>query len=109
MRTKKLAQNNWLKDVFILSKKFNSKIFYKAENIQRTGSFKIRGAYNKIYNSIIKDEVNGVLAWSSGNHAQGVAEAAKVFNIKASIVMPRDAPKIKIENNPYNLKYFKST
>tara|TARA_Y100000996_G_scaffold173026_1_gene134431 strand:+ start:1323 stop:2318 length:996 start_codon:yes stop_codon:yes gene_type:complete len=101
IKASKILKNNIVKTPliydFILSKKFNSKIFYKAENIQRTGSFKIRGAYNKIYNSIIKDEVNGVLAWSSGNHAQGVAEAAKVFNIKASIVMPKDAPKIKID------------
>ena len=101
IKANKILKNNIVKTPliydFILSKKFNSKIFYKAENIQRTGSFKIRGAYNKIYNSIIENEVNGVLAWSSGNHAQGVAEAAKVFNIKASIVMPKDAPKIKID------------
>ena len=81
---------------FYLSKKFNAKIFYKAENIQRTGSFKIRGAYNKIYNSIKNNKPRGILAWSSGNHAQGVAEAANIFNIKASIVMPKDAPQIKI-------------
>ena len=81
---------------FYLSKKFNAKIFYKAENIQRTGSFKIRGAYNKIYNSIKNNKPTGILAWSSGNHAQGVAEAANIFNIKASIVMPKDAPQIKI-------------
>jgi len=101
IKASKILKNNIVKTPliydFILSKKFNSKIFYKAENIQRTGSFKIRGAYNKIYNSIIDNKVSGVLAWSSGNHAQGVAEAAKVFNIKASIVMPRDAPKIKID------------
>jgi len=81
---------------FILSEKFNAKIFYKAENLQRTGSFKIRGAYNKIYNNIKNNKPNGVLAWSSGNHAQGVAEAARIFNIKATIVMPKDAPDIKI-------------
>ena len=81
---------------FYLSKKFGSKIFYKAENIQRTGSFKIRGAYNKIYNSIKNDKPAGILAWSSGNHAQGVAEAANIFNIKSTIVMPKDAPQNKI-------------
>ena len=81
---------------FYLSKKFGSKIFYKAENIQRTGSFKIRGAYNKIYNSIKNSKPAGILAWSSGNHAQGVAEAANIFNIKSTIVMPKDAPQNKI-------------
>ena len=80
-----------------LSNKFEAKIFYKAESIQRTGSFKIRGAFNKIYQSINNDDTSGVLAWSSGNHAQGVAEAAKIFKIKATIVMPKDAPKIKIQ------------
>ena len=63
---------------FFLSKKLNSKVLFKLENIQRTGSFKIRGAYNKIYNSINKINNHGVLAWSSGNHAQGVAEAASL-------------------------------
>jgi len=81
---------------FYLSQKLNSTILFKLENIQRTGSFKIRGAYNKIYNSIDKINKHGVLAWSSGNHAQGVAEAASLFNIKSTIVMPNDAPKIKI-------------
>ena len=98
---------------FELSKKFNSNIFYKLENLQRTGSFKIRGAYNKIYNSLHKISKNGILAWSSGNHAQGVAEAASIFNIKCTIIMPNDAPKIKIEGTKirgakiifYNRKY----
>ena len=81
---------------FNLSQKYKAKIFYKAEGTQRTGSFKIRGAYNKI-NKLIDNDNNGVLAWSSGNHAQGVAEAAKIFKIKATIIMPKDAPKIKIE------------
>ena len=81
---------------FFLSKILISKVLFKLENIQRTGSFKIRGAYNKIYNSINKINNHGVLAWSSGNHAQGVAEAASLFNIKSTIIMPNDAPKIKI-------------
>jgi len=81
---------------FYLSKKFEANIFYKTENIQRTGSFKIRGAYNKIYHSVINEKPKGVLAWSSGNHAQGVAEASNIFNLNATIVMPKDAPDIKI-------------
>ena len=80
-----------------LSKKLNANILFKAENIQRTGSFKFRGAYNKIYRSISKNNASGILAWSSGNHAQGVAEAANIFNLKATIVMPKDAPSIKIQ------------
>ena len=82
---------------FVLSKKYNANIFLKLENIQRTGSFKIRGAYNNIYESRYNITKNGVLAWSSGNHALGVAEAAKIFNIKSTIIMPSDAPKIKID------------
>ena len=66
---------------YSLSKKFDANIFFKAENIQRTGSFKFRGAYNKIYNTINNNNIpKGILAWSSGNHAQGVAEAANIFN-----------------------------
>jgi threonine dehydratase len=83
---------------YFLSKKFDANIFFKAENIQRTGSFKFRGAYNKIYNTINNNNIpKGILAWSSGNHAQGVAEAANIFNLNATIVMPKDAPAIKIE------------
>ena len=82
---------------YFLSEKLNANIFFKAENIQRTGSFKFRGAYNKIYNAINNNTPKGILAWSSGNHAQGVAEAAKLFNLKATIVMPKDAPSVKIQ------------
>ena len=79
-----------------LSKKMNAKIFLKAESLQRTGSFKIRGAYNHLYNTQKKYLKNGVLTWSSGNHAQAVAEAANIFNTKSTIIMPKDAPKNKI-------------
>lgn len=80
-----------------ISKKMSANIFYKAESLQRTGSFKIRGAYNFLYNLSEKYKKNGVLAWSSGNHAQGVAEASRLFNVESTIVMPKDAPKNKIK------------
>ena len=77
---------------FMLSKKYKANIYFKLENVQRTGSFKIRGALNNILNSKSRINKNGVLAWSSGNHAQGVAEAASIFSIKSTIIMPKDAP-----------------
>jgi threonine dehydratase len=73
------------------------RVFLKPETLQRTGSFKFRGAYNKI-SSIPQDrQANGVVAFSSGNHAQGVAAAAKLMGIPAVIVMPKDAPRPKRE------------
>lgn len=74
------------------------KLFVKPESLQRTGSFKFRGAWSAV--SAIPDEIrkNGVIAYSSGNHAQGVALAAKQHHIEAVIIMPADAPKVKIEN-----------
>jgi threonine dehydratase len=74
------------------------RLLIKAENLQRTGSFKFRGAYNRICQLTDAERQRGVVAFSSGNHAQGVALASKLLNVPASIVMPSDAPKIKIEN-----------
>jgi threonine dehydratase len=68
------------------------RVFLKAETLQRTGSFKFRGAYNKISSIPLAERQGGVVAFSSGNHAQGVAAAAKLFDMPAVIVMPRDAP-----------------
>src|SRR6478736_3106287 len=74
-----------------------ARVFLKAETLQRTGSLKFRGAYNKI-SSIPKDRrAAGVVAYSSGNHAQGVAAAARLLGMRATIVMPADAPKPKRE------------
>ncbi len=73
-------------------------ILLKAESLQRTGSFKFRGAYNKISQLDPRTRAQGVLAWSSGNHAQGVAAAARILSTPATIVMPADAPAIKIDN-----------
>jgi len=74
------------------------RILIKAECLQRTGSFKLRGAYNKIAQIPEARRKNGVVAYSSGNHAQGVARAAKLLGIPARIVMPADAPKVKMDN-----------
>jgi threonine dehydratase len=73
------------------------RIFLKAETLQRTGSFKFRGAYNKLATIPPARRAGGVVAFSSGNHAQGVAAAAQLLNMPAVIVMPRDAPRPKRE------------
>jgi threonine dehydratase len=74
-----------------------ARVFLKAETLQRTGSFKFRGAYNKISSIPIERRAGGVVAYSSGNHAQGVAAAAKLLGMPAVIVMPADAPIAKRE------------
>lgn len=73
-----------------------AQVFLKPECLQRTGSFKFRGAYNAISTLDAEARERGVVACSSGNHAQGVAEAARLFGIAATIVMPADAPATKI-------------
>jgi threonine dehydratase len=72
-------------------------VWIKPESLQRTGSFKMRGAWNRISRIPEADRPKGVVAFSSGNHAQGVAESARLLGLKATIVMPSDAPKAKIE------------
>ncbi|GLQ07388.1 serine/threonine dehydratase [Sneathiella chinensis] len=81
-----------------LNKKIGARLLVKCETLQVTGSFKFRGAYNAI--SSLPDEVRarGVFAYSSGNHAQGIAHAAEMMNIPATILMPEDSPAIKISN-----------
>ncbi len=74
------------------------RLFIKAECLQRTGSFKIRGAYNFLACMSEGDRAKGVVGWSSGNHAQGLAEAARLMGMKATIVMPADAPALKVAN-----------
>jgi threonine dehydratase len=72
-------------------------VFFKAEHVQRTGSFKIRGAYNALAQLDSAQKRAGVVAFSSGNHAQGVALAAQLLGIPAVICMPTDAPPVKVE------------
>jgi len=72
-------------------------IFFKCECFQRVGAFKFRGAYNALSRLSDEDRRRGVLTFSSGNHAQAVALAAKLLKIPATIVMPRDAPRVKLD------------
>jgi threonine dehydratase len=99
------AARDILKDIIIptpiisdskLTREIDAKAFLKAENLQKSGSFKIRGAYNKISRLSDEEKARGVIAASAGNHAQGVALAARLHNIKATIVLPEYAPLTKI-------------
>lgn len=74
-----------------------ARLFFKCENLQLTGSFKIRGATNRLMQIGPERRAGGVVAFSSGNHAQGIARAAKLLGMPALIVMPSDAPGVKVE------------
>ena len=78
--------------------KLGGRLFIKAECLQRTGSFKIRGAYNFLASMSEADRKKGAVGWSSGNHAQGLAEAGRLLGVKTTIVMPADAPALKVAN-----------
>lgn len=79
-----------------LSSRYNNAIYLKREDLQPVFSFKLRGAYNKLVHLDESAQLNGVIAVSAGNHAQGVALSAKVLGIKALIVMPKTTPEIKV-------------
>jgi len=81
-----------------LNQRLGGRILIKPANLQRCGSFKFRGAFNRL--SLIPEAIRarGVVAYSSGNHAQGVAASAQIYGVPATIVMPSDAPRVKIEN-----------
>ena len=81
----------------ILNERTGGRILLKAEVLQHCGSFKFRGAFNRLSQLTAEERRRGVLAWSSGNHAQGVARAARHFDTPAVIVMPEDAPALKME------------
>lgn len=81
-----------------LNEATGGRVLVKFEGAQHTGSFKFRGAYNRLARIPKEAQGFGVVAWSSGNHAQGVAAAAKLLGIPATIVMPADAPSIKLDN-----------
>lgn len=95
-RLEGLAVRTPLLESLILNERVNARVLVKPENLQRTGSFKFRGAYNAISRLSKADWPGGVTACSSGNHAQGVAEAARICGLPATIVMPEDAPALKI-------------
>jgi len=80
-----------------LSRRLNNDVLLKREDLQPVFSFKVRGAYNKIYNLAAEERERGVIASSAGNHAQGVALAANRLGVKALIVMPKTTPRIKVE------------
>ncbi|MDO4519199.1 MAG: threonine ammonia-lyase [Eubacteriales bacterium] len=88
----KLIKSNYFSELT------NNKVYFKPENMQRTGAFKVRGAYYKISTLTEEERSRGVIAASAGNHALGVAYAAAKFGVKATIVMPNTTPLIKVEN-----------
>jgi threonine dehydratase len=93
---KNISQNTETDYSVSASKLLGCEVFLKFENTQRTGSFKIRGAYNKIINMTPEEKKRGVVASSAGNHAQGVALSAALAGVKATIVMPENAPLTKV-------------
>ncbi len=86
-----LLEAEWLSD------RVGSEVRLKCENLQHAGAFKIRGAYTAVARLSEEQRQKGVIAFSSGNHAQGVAMAAKIFGIRAVVVMPTTAPAIKVD------------
>lgn len=79
------------------SEEYHNQVYIKPENLQKTGAFKIRGAFNKIAHLTEEEKSRGLICSSAGNHAQGVAYAAKELGVKATIVMPKTTPLIKVE------------
>ncbi|NLP61401.1 threo-3-hydroxy-L-aspartate ammonia-lyase [Paraburkholderia sacchari] len=75
----------------------DAELFFKCENLQRMGAFKFRGAYNAIAQFTPEQKAGGVITFSSGNHAQAIALSAQLLGVKAVIVMPQDAPAVKVE------------
>lgn len=96
-RVKPVVHHTPLLSSKTLDTKCGNTVLFKAENLQRVGAFKIRGAYNKISCLTNEERARGVVAHSSGNHAQGVALAARLLGVKATVVMPKIAPQIKVE------------
>ena len=86
----------------VINARVGARVLLKAECLQHTGSFKIRGALNRLLQLSADERAAGVVAFSSGNHAQAVALAARWLKVPATIVMPADAPKIKVERTREN-------
>ena len=82
----------------VFSKSSNNDVYMKCENLQLTGAYKIRGALNKIISLTEEEKAKGVICSSAGNHAQGVAYAASLMDVKSSIVMPKTTPYLKVES-----------
>lgn len=94
---KKVTQETKLIKSSYFSELTGNKVYFKPENMQRTGAYKVRGAYYKISTLSQEEREKGLIAASAGNHAQGVAYAAHKFGVKATIVMPTTTPLIKVE------------
>ena len=97
LRLQGLAVETPLVRADALDEACGARVFVKAECLQRTGSFKFRGAYNRLSRLTDEERRAGVVAFSSGNHAQGVAAAARMVGCSAVIVMPADAPAVKAQ------------
>ncbi len=96
-RLEPVAHRTPLLENAVLNEIAGGRVLLKPESLQRTGSFKFRGAYNRLAQLPASERRAGVVAYSSGNHAQGVAAAARLLGIRATIVMPADAPAVKRE------------
>ena len=94
---KKVTQDTKLVYSDYFSAQTGNKVYLKPENMQKTGAYKLRGAYYKISTLSPEERAKGLITASAGNHAQGVAYAAKAFGVKAVIVMPTTTPLIKVE------------
>ncbi|MGB5098275.1 MAG: pyridoxal-phosphate dependent enzyme, partial [Porticoccaceae bacterium] len=92
-----LVEETPIDDAPILSARLGNRVLFKREDLQPVFSFKIRGAYNKLLQLSEAQRAAGVVAASAGNHAQGLALAAQKMGIKATIVMPRTTPQIKVD------------
>jgi threonine dehydratase len=97
-RIREVAVETPLLQSAVLDEQVGGSVLLKPECFQRTGSFKIRGAYNMLSQLTPEAAARGAVAWSSGNHAQGVAAAGRMLGIHTAIVMPEDAPRAKLEN-----------
>lgn len=93
-----IAVETPLTNARLLSERFNNNIMLKREDLQPVFSFKIRGAYNKVFQLTEEEKAKGVVAASAGNHAQGLALSAQKLGIKATIVMPQTTPEIKVNS-----------
>ena len=95
---KKVTQETKLIYSEYFSERYGNKIYFKPENMQRTGAYKVRGAYYKISQLTPEERSRGLITASAGNHAQGVAYAAKIYGVKATIVMPTTTPLVKVNH-----------
>jgi len=96
-RIQKVANHTPVMTSTTLNKKVNAECYIKCENFQKTGSFKFRGSINTLSLLSLESKKRGVITHSSGNHAQALALAAKLIGVKAVIVMPKNAPKVKVK------------